>query len=60
MSSMTINEINETKKYWETLNDEQKEWVKHKCNWEQSPRPFVLRDYRGHIDKLAQSKDTRG
>lgn len=55
MSSMTRAEVKETVKYWETLTGEQKDWVRHKCNWEHMPRPFVLRDYKGHIDSLVTS-----
>lgn len=53
MSSMTQAEVQETREYWAILNQEQKEWVIHKCRWEQIPRPFVLDQYRSHIDSLA-------
>lgn len=39
--------------YWDSLNDEQKQWVKDKCNWEHSTRLAVIRVYRDKIDSLA-------
>lgn len=60
MTSMTPQEVKETREYWGTLTQEQKDWVKHKCNWEQRPRPFILNEYRGYIDSLLTPNNKEG
>lgn len=56
---MTAKECEVTVRYWDTLNDEQKAWVKWKCNFEERPRPFILRDYKDYIDGLAPTPSKR-
>lgn len=57
MASMTAQEVQETVDYWETLTEEQRAWVRQKCNFEQRPRPFILREYRKHIDLMRSVSD---
>lgn len=53
MVSFTKKEVDEIRAYDASLNEVQKEWVAHKCNWEQRGRLAILTEYKGYIDNLA-------
>lgn len=55
MGKFTKDELQELREFDNSLNEEQKDWVKHKCNWEQQTRYAILRDYRSHIEGLGKS-----
>lgn len=60
MGVITSAELEELKAFDASLNQEQKDWVKHKCNWEQMTRYAVLRDYKGYIVSIANPTPKTG
>ena len=52
-----LDKFDKYKAYHATLTQKQKDWISHKCNWEQMSRWAVCIEYKDYIDSLEAPHD---